>query len=78
MDETKDETTRVPGWVAQTLARGGEIPSNGMEQKRARPTRCWSLVLADLLVVSVVSMVALARRHRGAALSGAIDSGDAA
>ena len=47
----------VPGRLAQTFARGGEIPGNGMEQKRARSTRRWPLVLADLLVASVVSTV---------------------
>ena len=55
-----------PGCLALTFASGGEIPGNGMEQKRVRPIRRCSLVLADLLVASVVSMGALAPSRRDA------------
>jgi hypothetical protein len=59
---------RLPGWccLALTFDRGGEIPSTGTEQIPVRLARRWPLVLADLLVVSVVSMVALAPSPRDA------------
>jgi hypothetical protein len=55
-----------PGWLALTFARGDEVRGHGMGSNgRAYARRC-SLVLADLLVASVVSMVALAPSRRDA------------
>jgi hypothetical protein len=54
-----------PGCFALAFAPGAEIRGNGMEQI-AWPARRCSLVLTELLVASVVSMVALAPSRRDA------------
>jgi hypothetical protein len=64
MDETKNEATRARLPWRRTFDRGGERRVTGWSRYRRDALVAGPLVLADLLVASMVSMVALG--HRGA------------